>query len=69
MTRQVTLDVLRQHAARVRAAELELDEARQARDEVIRDLRRNSAHTVSEIAEAGGVSLATAKTVLRGISR
>ena len=69
MTRQMTLDVLRQAAARVRAAERELDEARQARDEAIRDLRRSSAHTVPELAEAAGVSLATAKTVLRGISR
>jgi signal transduction histidine kinase len=65
----MTLDVLRQHASRVQAAERELEEARQARDDAIREVRRSTAHTVPEIAEAAGVSLATAKSVLRGVSR
>jgi DNA-binding transcriptional regulator YiaG len=67
MSRPVTIDVLRQHAVRVRAAERELDAARQSRDEAIREVRRNTAHTVPEIAEAAGVSQATVKTVIRGL--
>lgn len=63
----MTLDDLRSVAERLREAEKALDDLRQERDEVIREVRRQSNHTVPEIAEAAGVSLATAKSVLRGI--
>ena len=62
-----SLEELRKSSARVRAAEEELDAARLARDDLIRDVRRSTKHTVSEIAEAAGVSLATVKTVVRGL--
>ncbi|GAA0720635.1 hypothetical protein Drose_06905 [Dactylosporangium roseum] len=62
-----TLDDLRAAAERVRAADQALDDIRQERDDLIRDIRRSTDHTVPEIAEAAGVSLATVKTVIRGI--
>jgi DNA-binding MarR family transcriptional regulator len=62
-----SLNDLRTVANRLREAEKALDDLRQTRDEVIREVRRQTNHTVSEIAEAAGVSLATAKSVLRGI--
>ncbi len=64
-----TLDDLRALGERVRTAEKALDDARRERDETIREVRAASGHTVPEIAEAAGVSLATAKIVLRGVSR
>lgn len=63
----MTLDDLRTVAKRLREAEKSLDALRQERDEVIRQVRRQTNHTVAEIAEAAGVSLATVKSVLRGI--
>lgn len=61
-----SLDDLRALAARVRAAEGDLDAARRERDEVIRELRTATQHTVPELAEAAGVSQATVKAVVRG---
>jgi len=61
-----TLDDLRALAARVADAERELSNARAARDAGIRDVRAQKRHTVQEIADAAGVSLATAKIALRG---
>jgi DNA-binding MurR/RpiR family transcriptional regulator len=63
----MTLDDLHELSERVQAAERALDDARRARDEAIRDVRRNTRHTVAEIAEAAGVSLATIKAVTRGL--
>lgn len=62
-----SIDDLRDLAARVRAAERALDDARRERDVAIRELRRAAQHTVPELAEAAGVSQATVKTVIRGI--
>ncbi len=67
MATKRTLDDLRVLAARVREAEQGLAEARRERDQGIKDVRSQSRHTVAEIAEAAGVSLATAKSVLRGL--
>ncbi|MFJ6163655.1 hypothetical protein ACIQH6_00915 [Micromonospora orduensis] len=54
-------------AAQVRKASQALDALRQQRDQLIRDVRRSTEHTVPEIAEAAGVSQATVKTVIRGV--
>jgi DNA-binding MurR/RpiR family transcriptional regulator len=62
-----TLDDLRKIADQVRAATQALDELRQVRDDLMRDVRRTTDHTVPEIAGAAGVSQATVKTVIRGI--
>jgi DNA-binding NarL/FixJ family response regulator len=62
-----TLENLRKVADQVRAASQKLDELRQQRDDLIRDVRRSSGHTVPEIADAAGVSQATVKTVVRGM--
>jgi len=62
-----TLEDLRAAAERVREAAKALDDIRQQRDDLIRDVRRTSEHTVPEIAEAAGVSQATVKTVIRGL--
>ncbi|WP_153040538.1 hypothetical protein [Actinoplanes sp. TFC3] len=62
-----TLEDLQKSGARVRAAEQELEVARGARDDLIRDVRLSTKHTVPAIAEAAGVSLATVKTVIRGL--
>lgn len=62
-----TLEDLRKSSERLQAAERELEEARLARDDLIRHLRRSTKHTLSEIAEAAGVSLATVKSVVRGL--
>ncbi|WP_030440886.1 hypothetical protein [Actinoplanes subtropicus] len=62
-----TLDDLRKSSLRVKAAEQELEAARLDRDDLIRDVRRTTKHTVPEIAEAAGVSQATVKTVVRGL--
>ncbi|MEV0939003.1 MULTISPECIES: hypothetical protein [Micromonospora] len=62
-----TLDDLQKLAARVREANQALDDLRQKRDQLIRDVRRSTDHTVPEIAEAAGVSQATVKTVVRGL--
>lgn len=67
MTPTRTLDDLRELAARVRAAEAALDDARAERDRVIRELRQGTPHTVPELAQAAGVSPATVKTVVRGL--
>jgi len=61
-----TLDDLRALAARVADAEAELNNARAARDAGIREVRAQKRHTVQELADAAGVSLATAKIALRG---
>ncbi|MBX6390509.1 MAG: hypothetical protein IRZ08_16200 [Frankia sp.] len=63
-----TLDDLRALAAQVRQAEQALSEARRQRDAAIREVRAQGTHTVQEIADAAGVSLATAKIALRGTS-
>jgi F0F1-type ATP synthase membrane subunit b/b' len=62
-----TLDDLRAAAERVRVAAKALDDIRQQRDDLIRDVRRTTKHTVPEIADAAGVSPATVKTVIRGL--
>ncbi len=62
----VSLDDLRTLAAQVVEAEHQLSQARAARDAGIRDVRAQQQHTVQEIADAAGVSLATAKIALRG---
>lgn len=62
-----TLEDLRKSSDRVQAAERELEEARLARDDMIRHVRRSTKHTLTEIADAAGVSLATVKTVVRGL--
>jgi hypothetical protein len=61
------LEDLRRLGERVRAAEMALDDARQKRDDAIREARRSTSHTVPAIADAAGVSQATVKTVLRGV--
>ncbi|MBL7493020.1 hypothetical protein I6A60_31220 [Frankia sp. AgB1.9] len=61
------LDDLRTLAAAVQGAEQALDGARRERDEGIRDIRRAGQHTVSEIAEAAGVSEPTVRAVVRGV--
>ncbi|CAO5247202.1 conserved hypothetical protein [Frankia sp. AgKG'84/4] len=62
----VTLDDLRTLAAQVADAEQRLSRARTARDNGIREVRAQRQYTVQEIADAAGVSLATAKIALRG---
>jgi hypothetical protein len=62
-----TLDDLRKLGQQVRDAGQALEAARQERDQVIRDVRRTTQHTVPEIADAAGVSQATVKTVIRGL--
>jgi signal transduction histidine kinase len=64
-----TLKDLRVAADRVNAAARALDEVRQQRDDLIREVRRTTEHTVPEIAEAAGVSDATVKAVIRGLTR
>ncbi|MBL7499649.1 hypothetical protein I6A84_13045 [Frankia sp. CNm7] len=63
-----TLDDLRTLAERVQKAERDLTAARRERDDAIREVRAAGGHTVPAIADAAGVSLATAKIVLRGTS-
>lgn len=67
MTIAPTLDALRPLGAKVQAAETAMDEARRERDEMIRQVRRATDHTIREIAEAAGISEATVKTVIRGL--
>lgn len=67
MTIAPTLDTLRPLGAKVQAAETAMDEARRERDEMIRQVRRATDHTIREIAEAAGISEATVKTVIRGL--
>jgi cell division protein ZapA (FtsZ GTPase activity inhibitor) len=67
MTATLTLDDLHELAARVETAERALDDARLARDEGIREVRLQTRHTVAEIAEAAGISVATVKAVTRGL--
>jgi len=62
-----TLEDLRAAAERVRAAAETLDDIRAQRDDLIRNVRRSTEHTVPEIADAAGVSQATVKTVIRGL--
>jgi DNA-binding MurR/RpiR family transcriptional regulator len=62
-----TLEDLRKVAERVRQANQTLEDLRQKRDDLIRDVRRSTGSTVPEIAEAAGVSPATVKTVIRGL--
>lgn len=63
-----TLDDLRALGEAVRATEQTLDAARRDRDQGLRDVRRaGNGHTVQELANAAGVSLATAKIALRGL--
>ena len=62
-----TLDDLRQLAEQVRVAAATLDELRLRRDEAIRLVRKETSHTVPQIADAAGVSEATVKTVIRGL--
>ncbi|WKU07067.1 hypothetical protein [Micromonospora sp. HUAS LYJ1] len=62
-----TLDDLQKLAAGVREASQALEDLRRKRDQLIRDLRRSTTHTVPEIAVAAGVSQATVKTVVRGL--
>jgi AcrR family transcriptional regulator len=62
-----TIDDLHELGAQVQRAEQALDDARRVRDEAIRDVRRHSRHTMTEIAEAAGVSLGTVKAVTRGL--
>ncbi|TCB92064.1 hypothetical protein E0H26_25080 [Micromonospora zingiberis] len=61
------LEDLEKLAARVREASQALEDLRQQRDQLIRDVRRSTDHTVPEIADAAGVSQATVKTVIRGM--
>ena len=61
------LEDLRKLAKEVRAASETLDKIRHQRDELIRDVRRTTKHTVPEIADAAGVSQATIKTIIRGL--
>ncbi|MBM0277509.1 MULTISPECIES: hypothetical protein [Micromonospora] len=61
------LEDLQKLADRVRKATQALDALRQERDQLIRDVRRSTDHTVPEIADAAGVSQATVKTVIRGV--
>jgi DNA-binding MarR family transcriptional regulator len=61
------LDELRKLANEVRSASQALEDLRQQRDELIRDVRRTTDHTVPEIADAAGVSQATVKAVIRGL--
>lgn len=61
------LDELRKLAKEVRIAGETLDKLRQQRDELIRDVRRTTEHTVPEIADAADVSQATIKTIIRGL--
>jgi hypothetical protein len=62
-----TLEDLRSVADEVRSATEALDELRQRRDQLIRDVRQSTEHTVPEIADAARVSQATVKTVIRGL--
>jgi predicted transcriptional regulator len=62
-----TLNDLRKLGKQVRDADQALEKLRLQRDEAIRDVRRSTGHTVAEIAEAAGVSLATVKVVIRGL--
>ncbi|MET7875515.1 hypothetical protein ABZS52_01135 [Micromonospora profundi] len=61
------LEDLQKLADRVREAAQALDALRHERDQLIRDVRRSTDHTVPEIADAAGVSQATVKTVIRGV--
>ncbi|WP_410819638.1 hypothetical protein [Micromonospora sp. 050-3] len=61
------LEDLEKLGARVREASQALEDLRQQRDQLIRDVRRSTDHTVPEIADAAGVSQATVKTVIRGV--
>ncbi|MBX7269773.1 hypothetical protein KIF24_29655 [Micromonospora sp. Llam7] len=61
------LEDLEKLGARVREASQALEDLRQQRDQLIRDVRRSTNHTVPEIADAAGVSQATVKTVVRGV--
>lgn len=62
-----TLEDLQKSAEQVRAATKALDDLRQRRDQLIREVRQTTEHTVPEIAAAAGVSQATVKTVVRGL--
>jgi len=64
-----TLEALRDLADQMEAAKQTLELVRQKRDEAIRAVRQTTNHTVTEIADAAGVSEATVKTVVRGLAR
>ncbi|MEH1013699.1 hypothetical protein V6U90_11395 [Micromonospora sp. CPCC 206060] len=62
-----TLADLQKIADQLREATQALEALRQQRDQLIRDVRLSTDHTVPEIANAAGVSQATVKTVIRGL--
>lgn len=66
-----SLDAIRamepgQRLAALATLSRDADEGRKLRDQTMRELRASGRHTIAQIAEMAGVSLATAKIVLRG---